>query len=245
MNAAVFDAALWVTTDCLDTRGASCVAETDDTSDVLLLNLSRDPQRYYLVADTHTHRSDPWEAPCGAYSLEVGPVVPRYIYLVAGDPILYRPGLEQPPPDWNQPGYVPDASWIASEAGFGIGFGGGDDRTELTDMQGRYVTVYARATFEAGEEGPLLRTLQLDVSVDDGFVAYLNGIEIARANLPWEEIAYDDPASVAVEEGSMRVVFDVNPLLLVSGENVFAVEVHNFAVDDDDLSFAPTLWQGP
>src|SRR5687768_3618364 len=54
-------------------------------------------------------------------------------------------GTAEPPADWASPAFD-DTSWSTGLAGFG--YGDGDDRTDLPDMQGSYASVYLRARFE-------------------------------------------------------------------------------------------------
>lgn len=54
--------------------------------------------------------------------------------------------------------------------------------TEIEDMPGAYDAVYARKVFEVADPGGF-QDLRLEVWADDGFVAYLNGIEVGRAGV--------------------------------------------------------------
>ncbi|MCD6498540.1 MAG: metallophosphoesterase family protein [Deltaproteobacteria bacterium] len=162
-----------------------------------------------------------------------------WVYLQQGSALSYRPGTSAPPSDWTSVGFQEDASWTESSQGFGIGYGDGDDRTVLSDMSGNYLTVYVRAHFHVGSESPT--SLKLQMSFDDGFVAYLNGIEVGRSHVPNGSIGPDDAASShEVTDGDE--VFDVDPRLLQAGDNVFAVEAHNTDVSSSDLSCLPVLW---
>jgi predicted phosphodiesterase len=167
-----------------------------------------------------------------------------YTYVSEGTPLVYLKGTVDPPPDWASP-TGDEAGWLAGEAGFGIGYGDNDDRTVLADMEGGYLTVYARAHFFVGAEREGLVSLELRARFDDGFVAYLNGVEIARSHLPSGSISRQTPAaSHEVTDGEAR--FSVSPALLVPGDNLFAVEVHNTSLTSSDLSFIPTLsGEGP
>ncbi len=162
-----------------------------------------------------------------------------WVYLREGGQLFYRPGTSAPPADWTDREFQEDSSWTSSEEGFGIGYGDGDDRTVVSDMQDHYVTLYVRAHFIAGAEQAT--TLQLDVSFDDGFVAYLNGTEVARSHVPAGALGPDDTASGhEVTDGVES--FTIDPGLLVEGDNVLAVEVHNASLGSSDLSFDPVLW---
>jgi len=168
-------------------------------------------------------------------------VARSYAYVQPGTPLSYCPGSSPPAGDWTALGFTPGSAWIDSQAGFGIGYGDGDDVTVLTDMQGSYLTVYVRSTFTVGAEISALSHLALSVRYDDGFVAYLNGTEVGRANLPSGAVGPDTAASGhEVTDGDALISLD--PALLVSGQNVLAVEVHNASMGSSDLSLIPTLW---
>jgi hypothetical protein len=171
--------------------------------------------------------------------LAAGARAATFTYVAAGTPLHYREGRTAPPADWTRP-EATEAGWIDSPAGFGIGYGDDDDRTVLAGMRGRYLTVYARAHFAVGPERDRLKTARLRARFDDGFVAYLNGVEIARSHLPAGPVG---PATRARdhEASAGAVTFDFAPALLRAGDNVFAVEVHNARLTSSDLSFIPTL----
>ncbi|MFH2007608.1 MAG: metallophosphoesterase [bacterium] len=174
-----------------------------------------------------------WSVPARATS---------YVYVSEGYPLSYLPGTGPPDALWTEPDFVPGGQWVDSPSGFGIGYGDGDDNTVLSGMQNSYVTVYVRATFTAGLEIGALTHLELGAWFDDGFVAYLNGVEIARSSVPAGALAFDTTANVGHEATDGEVVFSVDPGLLLPGDNVLAVEVHNVDPGSSDLSFIPTLW---
>ncbi len=74
---------------------------------------------------------------------------------------------------------------------------------------------------------------------DDGAVVYLNGVEVFRSNMPNGPVNYLTAASVAVgvPEESAWFTNAVDPLLLVNGMNVLAVEVHQSSGSSSDVSF--------
>ena len=80
-------------------------------------------------------------------------------------------------PRWTKGGFD-DTDWLSGSTG--IGYGDGDDATVLDDMRGDYSSVYMRRNFTLPEDANL-RAIQLSINYDDGFVAYLNGREIARS----------------------------------------------------------------
>ena len=87
----------------------------------------------------------------------------------------------------------------------------------------------------------------LSADYDDGYIAYVNGIEISRSlNLPepgtfvsFDETTYYDHEASLYNEGFPENIFLDSLLLnslLVSGENVLAVQVHNVGLSSSDMS---------
>lgn len=85
---------------------------------------------------------------------------------------------------------------------------------------------------------PAATTLGLDCQLDDGAVVYVNGVEVARENLPGGAIAASTLASTAA---SGTVHFDVATDAIVRGTNVLAVELHQAQAADPDLLFGCSL----
>jgi len=177
----------------------------------------------------------------------LGPPAPpalalSYVYVHQGSALSFREGTSEPDPLWTDPDYLQGAQWIDSAVGYGIGYGDGDDNTVLGNMADGYLTVYVRSTFSVGVELGTLTHLELNVEFDDGFVAYLNGVEIARSNVPAGPLSFDTAASGGHEVSNGVETFSVDPALLLPGDNVFAVQVLNVSLGSSDLSFLPTLW---
>ena len=87
---------------------------------------------------------------------------------------------------------------------------------------------------------PAISRPQIRLLRDDGAVVYLNGTEVIRSNLPDdEEITSETLALQNIQGGAERVfnTFNIDPTLLQAGTNVLAVEIHNSAADNADLSF--------
>ena len=144
-------------------------------------------------------------------------------------------GTEPPPEDWKELDFD-DGEWESGPAGFG--YGDDDDATVLEDMSGNYLTVFLRRRFDV-DDLDLVEELLLSVDYDDGFVAYINGEEIARANLDATE--FDSPTIINHEAGASEE-FPVDNLdLLREGENVLAVQGHNTGLESSDFSISPFL----
>jgi hypothetical protein len=155
--------------------------------------------------------------------------------VAAGDVWRYFKGSSQPPDGWNQPDFD-DASWLEGPAG--IGYGDGDDATELDDMRGRYLTVFLRKEFEAGDLAGI-EELQLTLIHDDGAVAYVNGVEVGRPGMPGGPVSSITAAAASVEAQATAIRVPAD--LIRAGTNVLAVSIHNASTDSSDLSFTAVL----
>ncbi len=149
----------------------------------------------------------------------------------------YWKGSAVPPSGWAGRTFA-DSAWSQGRAGFG--FEDGDDQTVLSDMKDSYLTVYIRTAFEV-EDPANVTAMQLGVLYDDGFVAFLNGTEVARANVPAGQ-TNTTPASASHEAAGFEP-FDLDSVrgLLVAGTNVLAVQGHNASLASSDFSLHPEL----
>jgi hypothetical protein len=79
----------------------------------------------------------------------------------------------------------------------------------------------------------------LNLLRDDGAVVYVNGVEAFRSNMPDDDIGYETYAAtrLTVPMETELDVKTVNSSLFVPGENLIAVEVHQFEQASPDLSF--------
>lgn len=158
--------------------------------------------------------------------------------IAVGDEWLYFKGTRAPPVNWNQPDFVPGAGWLTGATG--IGYDDDDDTTILDDMRGSYPSVFCRREFQL--DG-FVTAMRLCIDYDDGFAAFLNGIEVARSpslappgvTIAWNRLADDDREAGEVE------TYDLPLSALTPGTNVLAIEVHNTALDSSDLSLLPAL----
>lgn len=96
---------------------------------------------------------------------------------------------------WNQdPGKSCQIVWLErseqegiegrwSQGAGGFGYGDADDATTLSKMKGRYQSMAIRNTVQIPAGIPANASLVLRVDYDDGFIAWIDGQEIARRNL--------------------------------------------------------------
>jgi len=157
------------------------------------------------------------------------------------DTFAYRVNTSMPPAGWFQPGFD-DSGWAKGRGGFG--YGDADDST-LVDT---CISVSVRKTFQVPDKNAILGAI-LHVDYDDGFVAWLNGVEIARSSNLQGSIQWDTPASPDHEarmyQGGTPEPFTISAdrltSILVQGENTLAIEVHNSGLLSSDLSLIPFL----
>ncbi|MGK0186405.1 MAG: hypothetical protein ACI9R3_002188 [Verrucomicrobiales bacterium] len=99
------------------------------------------------------------------------------------------------------------------------------------------VTYYAETDFMVdGDVLGTLSRLQLRHVVDDGAVIYLNGIEIARFNLPGDEmIKSSTTANASVGSAAYSDFIEVPISHLIAGVNRLSVEVHQRSATSSDI----------
>ncbi len=107
---------------------------------------------------------------------------------------------------------------------------------------GRQITYYFRHTFQfPGQLQPGDRLI-LDQILDDGAIYYLNGKELVRSRMPAGFAGFATLATSTVPTASEELnAFALDPNLLVNGENLLAVEVHQCSVNSSDLIFGMRL----
>jgi len=240
--------------------GTAALRERDDVADG-----SSDPTRFDVTASVRAWSGDPasnlgwallprgsngWdfdsaEGPRPPRLVVELPVVERRELIAIGDVWQYHDGRSAPPGDWTLPEFAPETPWESGPTG--IGFGDGDDATVVVDMFDDYLTLYCRREFDVDADFVPERLL-LEIDYDDGFVAWLNGVEVARSLVlgePGTPVDRLQAASTSHEAG-IPEAFEIRrdtlpPGTLRAGRNVLAIEVHNAAVSSGDLSCIPRL----
>lgn len=151
--------------------------------------------------------------------------------------------------EWRQPDFD-DSDWEAGNAPLGypeeeehsdygaiqteIGYG--DDESD------KHPVSYFRTSFNVDDPDAIGNLGLIDFAADDAAVVYLNGEEIGRYNLPEGEIPSDSylldfaGEDIPEENKDQRIRLDEEALgLLVEGENVLAVQVHQDSPQSSDV----------
>jgi len=139
--------------------------------------------------------------------------------------------------DWN------DAAWQSGATGVGYDYADliGLD---VAAMRNTNETVYIRVPFVV-EDPSAIKDLTLRMRYDDGFIAYINGQEIARDNAPPTTTETWNSGALASRSDSLAV----NPVdfsipqfdFLHVGTNILAVQGLNYRTTSSDLLIAPEL----
>jgi len=146
--------------------------------------------------------------------------------------------------NWHRNSYN-DVAWETGTTG--IGYGDGDDATDTGPVH----TLYLRKRFIL-QDTENIQSVLLHIDYDDAFVAYLNGQEVARANIgepgvmPTYNMDADTWREAQLFQGDMPDVFPVSNFqeLLNQGDNLLAISVHNHGSQSSDMSIIPFLSLG-
>lgn len=129
---------------------------------------------------------------------------------------------------WRQPGYSLGSygeTWNTGPSGFGYERGSGYEPFVATDveaaMYNQHTSLYVRSTFTQSVNNPF-EFLKLSAQYDDGFIAYLNGVEVLRVNGP-------EPDPTVVNRIKLDNLFDD-----AKGSNLaLAVETDTYQAEGD------------
>ncbi len=137
-----------------------------------------------------------------------------------------------------------DSSWLSGTTGVGYDYSGliGLD---VTSMRNVNETVYIRIPFVVDDPSAII-SLILRMRYEDGFIAYINGREVAWDNSPDPSVATWNsgaPANRPDSTAGVPVDFNVSAFIdfLHVGTNLLAVQGLNNLVTSSDLLILPEL----
>ena len=157
-----------------------------------------------------------------------------------GDNFKYLIPSSEPNTNWMNLDFD-DSNW--SQGGSGFGYADQDDETIIPYGT---VSIYLRKPFNISDLDNL-NTLILDIDYDDAFVAYLNGVEVARANINGSPPSYNS-GTIQQHEALMYsggsperfIITDPNTVL-IEGENILTIQAHNISSTSSDFTLIPFL----
>ena len=158
-----------------------------------------------------------------------------------GDEFKFLIPTSEPNANWNSLNY--DAgNWTSGTSGFG--YADGDDATKTPNGTR---SIYLRKTFVI-DNLTAMSSLILDVDYDDAFVAYINGNEVARANINGTRPAYnastitDHEAQIYAGGKPERfLISNFNSFLNEGSNNVLTIQAHNISANSSDFTIIPFL----
>ncbi|MGH1366688.1 MAG: CotH kinase family protein [Calditrichia bacterium] len=162
-----------------------------------------------------------------------------------GDNWRYFSPIAEPPSNWREINFD-DSSWLEGKSG--LGYGDNDDSTTVAPR----LSLFIRHTFFLQDASDIGEAL-LNIDYDDGFVAYLNGTEVARRTMGTPNSpppAFNETASglreAEIYQGGYPELVAGSEIvsLLVTGTNVLTVQVHNDNAGSSDLTIIPFLTLG-
>lgn len=157
-----------------------------------------------------------------------------------GDTFKYLIPTTEPNADWKNTNYN-DAAWNTGVSGFGY-----DDGDDATIIPNGTQAIYVRKKFTLNNLAAVT-SLVLDIDYDDAFVAYINGKEIARANIVGSPPAFNAGTQTDREaqmySGGKPERFTLTDVAsyLVEGENILTIQAHNISAGSSDFSLIPFL----
>lgn len=167
----------------------------------------------------------------------------------------YIPGVDEfAEPTWTALDFDPatDPHWSSAliNGAMGIGFDGSGNydawiHTNVAQMEDRSSSILTRIPFTY-DGSTVYDRLQLQARYDDGFVAYLNGAEVARSDNIRRQLP---PQNAQARSHTAREAFEVFDLsqhrnLLREGTNILAVQVINVSAGSNDLLMDLRLFGG-
>lgn len=146
---------------------------------------------------------------------------------------------------WNVNPAFDDATWVACTTGLGYDTGGGLNTWIATNCQSALYNINTSLCFRTVfqiTDPVTFAGCKLRMKYEDGFVAWINGTEVARANFSGTP-AYNSRAAASLNETIVNswTEFDVPVSALRAGANVLAIQGLNSSVTSSDFLLLPEI----
>ena len=212
-------------TEDVSINGWSLSDDVDGNSKWILPNITLTPDQYMVF----------WASSKDRNTINY----PRTL-INQGDVFKYIIPTSEPNTNWSELSFD-DSSWSSGISGFG--YADGDDATIIPNGT---QSIYLRKIFTINNLATI-SSLILDLDYDDAFVAYINGNEVARANINGAPPAYNsgtitDHEALIYSGGSPErfMITDFNSILN-EGENILTIQAHNISSNSSDFTIIPFL----
>jgi hypothetical protein len=157
-----------------------------------------------------------------------------------GDVFKYLIPTSEPNSNWSELSFN-DSNWSSGASGFGY-----NDDDDDTIIPTGTKSIYLRKTFTINNLAAI-SSIILDLDYDDAFVAYINGNEVARANINGTPPAYSS-GTITDHEAQMysggnpeRFLITDFTSILNEGENILTIQAHNISSNSSDFTIIPFL----
>ncbi len=151
--------------------------------------------------------------------------------------------------NWKGSGSFDDSGWASTTGGIGYATADGDwyepyinyDVESLMRGDGKNETCYIRTPFSAvaPEDYSNMEYLKLRIRYDDAFVAYINGVEVARSSLVPTPLEWNSGSTGPVAESTALIEFDITAykdVLNLGSGNILAIHgLNRFLTSSDFL----------
>jgi hypothetical protein len=132
---------------------------------------------------------------------------------------------------WHATNYS-DSGWTTGKAPLGRTY---PATTIFSNAAPGRITTYFRKEFTVNDSTADISSILLQVDYDDGFVAWLNGTEVARRSLAAGPVAFSTLASTHAGGSYESIDLTGSLSLLHRGANTLAVELHQAAINDTSV----------
>ena len=153
------------------------------------------------------------------------------------------------PDGWNVSASFPDGAWTIAATGIGYDTDGtflrlvgsspsGNCQTALRDVN---TSILIRCPFTVADLAAFTN-ITLKMKYEDGFVAFVNGTQVAQANNP-AALTYNSNAPVALDETIVNAwsEFTIPANLLRTGTNLLAIQGLNSSANSSDFIILPEI----
>ena len=163
------------------------------------------------------------------------------VHIAMGDTWKYLDDGSDLGLSWREPDFD-EGAWSSGAAPLGYGDPVSTVLSFGADDENRHITSYYRKSFQVVNLADF-EEMTLDLVVDDGALVYLNGNLIASQNMSGGFINFLTPALLPVTQDEEELVssYTLPEGMLLEGENVVAVEVHQINNLSQDLRFDLSL----
>ena len=145
---------------------------------------------------------------------------------------------------WQLPDFD-DSGWLSGMTAVGFDY---PDLTGLdsSSMKGVNASIFVRVPLEIADQAALdsIGSLTLNMKYEDGFVAYMNGVEIASANAP-DALEWNSNATASNSDSNAQIFeeFEASAgvAALTVGTNTLAIQLMNVSTGGSDALAMPQL----